>query len=151
MSCTAMCTSKAPTISILESSPDQEVPWQRKKLCADRGRYWPTATLKAFAEYSCASGQIFTGQPVRTAYDQHIMSRHKRQVARPKEAIKPSKPDVRTLEQLASAREAGRAVTGQRDARQHHSTPSAHRRENWFCSFGDRKRVRLPRTPISKV
>ena len=24
-------------------------------------------------------------------------------------------------------------------------------RENWFCSFRDRKRVRLPRTPISKV
>ena len=40
-----------------------------------------------------------------------LLKRHKRQVARAKERVKVSEPDVRTPEQLVSAREASRAVS----------------------------------------
>ena len=40
-----------------------------------------------------------------------LLKRHKRQVARAKERVKVSEPDVRTPEQLAAAREASRAVS----------------------------------------
>ena len=57
--------------------------------------------------------------------NKRLMKRHKRQVARAKEAVKLSEPDVRTPEQLAVAREASRAVTARRtDARLPYSTPS---------------------------
>jgi len=58
--------------------------------------------------------------------NKRLLKRHKRQVARAKEAVKLSEPDVRTPVQLATAREASRAVTGPRNAaRPHYSTPSA--------------------------
>ena len=40
-----------------------------------------------------------------------LIKRHKRQVARAKQRVKLSEPDVRTSEQLAAAREASRAVS----------------------------------------
>jgi len=40
-----------------------------------------------------------------------LIKRHKRQVARAKQRVKLSEPDVRTPEQLAAAREASRAVS----------------------------------------
>ena len=40
-----------------------------------------------------------------------LLKRHKRQVARAKERVKVSEPDVQTPEQLAAAREASRAVS----------------------------------------
>jgi hypothetical protein len=40
--------------------------------------------------------------------DKRLAKRHKRQVARAKENIKLSEPDVRTPEQIAAAREASR-------------------------------------------
>ena len=40
-----------------------------------------------------------------------LLKRHKRQVARAKERVKVSEPDVRTPEQLAAAREASSAVS----------------------------------------
>ena len=40
-----------------------------------------------------------------------LLKRHKRQVARAKERVKVSEPDVRTPEQLAVAREASSAVS----------------------------------------
>ena len=46
--------------------------------------------------------------------NKRLMKRHKRQVARAREAVKVSEPDVRTPEQLAAAREASRAVTARR-------------------------------------
>ena len=44
-----------------------------------------------------------------------LLKRHKRQVARAKERVKVSEPDVRTPEQLAAAREASRAVSRRRN------------------------------------
>ena len=53
-----------------------------------------------------------------------IAKRHMRQVARAKERVKLSEPDVRTPEQLAAAREASRAVPGLRRApHAYYSTP----------------------------
>ena len=40
--------------------------------------------------------------------DKRLAKRHKRQVARAKENVKTSEPDVRTHEQIAAAREASR-------------------------------------------
>jgi hypothetical protein len=42
--------------------------------------------------------------------NKRVEKRHKRQVARAKERLKLSAPDVRTPEQVAAAREASRAV-----------------------------------------
>lgn len=42
--------------------------------------------------------------------NRRLEKRHKRQVARAKERVKLSEPDVRTPEQLKAAREASRAV-----------------------------------------
>jgi hypothetical protein len=43
--------------------------------------------------------------------NRRLEKRHKRQVARAKERVRVSEPDVRTPEQLAAAREASRAVS----------------------------------------
>jgi hypothetical protein len=43
--------------------------------------------------------------------NKRLAKRHKRQVARAKQRVKLSEPDVRTPEQLAAAREASRAVS----------------------------------------
>ena len=61
--------------------------------------------------------------------DKRLLKRHKCQVARAKEAGKLSEPDVRTPEQVATAREASRAVTGPRKAPrpQYSTTPSPNR------------------------
>jgi hypothetical protein len=60
--------------------------------------------------------------------NKRLLKRHKRQVARAKERVKLSAPDLRTPEQLAAAREASRAVAGRRtDPRPHYSTPSSKR------------------------
>ena len=44
--------------------------------------------------------------------DKRLAKRHKRQVARAKEHVKLSEPDVRTPEQIKAAREASRAAQG---------------------------------------
>ncbi len=44
--------------------------------------------------------------------DKRLAKRHKRQVARAKEHIKVSEPDVRTPEQIKAAREASRPAGG---------------------------------------
>jgi hypothetical protein len=60
--------------------------------------------------------------------NQRLMKRHEHQVARAKERVNLSEPDVRTPEQLAAAREASRAVASLRtDSRAHYSTPPPHR------------------------
>jgi hypothetical protein len=60
--------------------------------------------------------------------NKRLLKRHKRQVARAKERVKLSEPDVRTPEQLAAAREASRAVVSRRtDRRAPYSTPPPHR------------------------
>jgi len=57
--------------------------------------------------------------------NKRLLKRHKRQVARAKEGVKPPEPDVRTPEQRAAAREASRAMTARRtDDRPPYSTPS---------------------------
>jgi len=43
--------------------------------------------------------------------NKHLAKRHQRQVARAKDRVKLSEPDVRTPEQLAAAREVSRAVS----------------------------------------
>ena len=54
-----------------------------------------------------------------------LVKRHKRQVARARERVRLSQPDVRTPEQIAAAREASRGMTTQRnDHRAPYSTPS---------------------------
>jgi len=54
-----------------------------------------------------------------------LIKRHKRQVARAKQRVKLSEPDVRTPEQLAAAREASRAVSTVRNApRANYSRPT---------------------------
>ena len=60
--------------------------------------------------------------------NKRLLKRHQRQVARAKERIKLSEPDVRTPEELAAAREASRTVANRRtDPRPHYSTPSPNR------------------------
>jgi len=44
--------------------------------------------------------------------DKRLLKRHKRQVARAKEHVKISEPDLRTPEQIKAAKEAGRAPVG---------------------------------------
>ena len=44
--------------------------------------------------------------------DKRLAKRHKRQVARAKEKIKTSEPDLRTPEEIKAAREASRATIG---------------------------------------
>jgi hypothetical protein len=44
--------------------------------------------------------------------DKRLQKRHKRQVARAKENVKVSEPDLRTPEQIKAAREASRATQG---------------------------------------
>lgn len=48
--------------------------------------------------------------------DKRLQKRHKRQVARAKEHVKLSEPDVRTPEEIKAAREASRAATSRRNA-----------------------------------
>ena len=47
--------------------------------------------------------------------NKRLLKRHQRQVARAKERVKLSEPDVRTPEQVAAAREASRAIAGRRN------------------------------------
>ena len=57
-----------------------------------------------------------------------LLKRHKRQVARAKERVKVSEPDVRTPEQRAAAREASRAVSRLRnEPHANYFTPSINR------------------------
>jgi hypothetical protein len=57
--------------------------------------------------------------------NKRLAKRHKRQVARAKQRVKLSEPDVRTPEQLAVARETSRAVSRLRtDPHQNYFTPS---------------------------
>jgi hypothetical protein len=57
--------------------------------------------------------------------NKRLAKRHRRQVARAKERVKVSEPDVRTPEQLAAAREASRAVSSVRnDPHAKYFTPS---------------------------
>ncbi len=44
--------------------------------------------------------------------DKRLAKRHKRQVARERERVKLSEPDLRTPEQIKAAREASRATRG---------------------------------------
>ena len=44
--------------------------------------------------------------------DKRLAKRHKRQVARAKERVKTSEPDLRTPEEIQAAREASRAAIG---------------------------------------
>jgi hypothetical protein len=46
--------------------------------------------------------------------NKRLLKRHKRQVARAKEHVKLSEPDLRTPEQITAAREAGRSSGGSR-------------------------------------
>ena len=60
--------------------------------------------------------------------NKRLLKRHKRQVARAKERVRLSEPDLRTPGQLAAAREASRAVASRRtDRLPHYSTPSPSR------------------------
>ena len=60
--------------------------------------------------------------------NKRLLKRHKRQVARAKEHVKLSEPDLRTPEQLSAAREQSRSVAGrQTDARPFYSTPAVKR------------------------
>jgi hypothetical protein len=57
--------------------------------------------------------------------DKRLQKRHKRQVARAKEKVKLSEPDLRTPEQVTAAREAGRTASGRRtDSNANFPTPS---------------------------
>ena len=57
--------------------------------------------------------------------NKRLVKRHKRQVARAKQRVKLSEPDVRTPEQLAVARETSRAVSRLRtDPHQNYFPPS---------------------------
>ena len=51
--------------------------------------------------------------------NKRLLKRHKRQVARARERVKLSQPDLRTPEQLAAAREASRAVASRRTTPAH--------------------------------
>ena len=57
--------------------------------------------------------------------NKRLAKRHKRQVARAKERVKVSEPDVRTPDELAAARERSRAVSSVRnDPHANYFTPS---------------------------
>ena len=59
--------------------------------------------------------------------NKRLEKRHKRQVARAREKVKLSEPDVRTPDQIKAAREASRAVVGHSSAplAPYVTTPSA--------------------------
>jgi len=58
--------------------------------------------------------------------NKRLEKRHKRQVARARERVKLSEPDVRTPEQITAAREASRAVgIVRKDPHANYATPSA--------------------------
>ena len=58
--------------------------------------------------------------------DKRLLKRHKRQVARAKENVKVSEPDVRTPEEIKAAREASRPTGGRAsDAGGFSATPSS--------------------------
>jgi len=60
--------------------------------------------------------------------NKRLLKRHKRAVARAKERVKLSEPDLRTSEQLLAAREESRSVAGrQTDVRPFYSTASVKR------------------------
>ncbi len=55
--------------------------------------------------------------------NKRLAKKHARQVARAKERVRHSEPDVRTPEQVTAAREASRAASGwPSDPRAHYST-----------------------------
>lgn len=57
--------------------------------------------------------------------NKRLLKRHKRQVARARERVRLSEPDVRTPEQIAAAREASRALAARRkDLRAPYAAPS---------------------------
>lgn len=59
--------------------------------------------------------------------NKRLLKRHKRQVARAKDKIRLSEPDVRTPEQVRAAREASRAASDRgTGAHPHYSTSPAH-------------------------
>jgi hypothetical protein len=61
--------------------------------------------------------------------DKRLLKRHKRQVARAKEHVKLSEPDMRTPEQIKAAREAARTATGRgTGSSAHYSSPSVQNR-----------------------
>ena len=67
--------------------------------------------------------------------NKRLVKRHKRQVARAKDLVRLSEPDLRTLEQLAAAREASRSPAGRRfKPYPYYATPSANR----TCPGADR-------------
>jgi hypothetical protein len=55
--------------------------------------------------------------------NKRLLKRHKREVARAKERVKLSEPDLRTPEQVRAAREASRPGGGQPNS-PHYATPS---------------------------
>jgi hypothetical protein len=58
--------------------------------------------------------------------DKRLVKRHKRQVARAKEHVKLSEPDVRTPEQIKAAREASRPpIGGAKGLNLHDSAPTS--------------------------
>ncbi len=59
--------------------------------------------------------------------DKRLAKRHKRQVARAKEHIKVSEPDVRTPEQIQAAREASRPSGGHGNLGGVHNAPASPR------------------------
>jgi len=70
--------------------------------CHAQGSVSRRAGLRDFhVVYSC-------GQGVVEVMDKRIEKRHKRQVARAKQKVRVSEPDVRTREQIEAAREASR-------------------------------------------
>jgi hypothetical protein len=61
-----------------------------------------------------------------TGMDKRLQKRHKRQVARARERVKVSEPDLRTPEERLAAREASRSVTALRkDPHANYATPPA--------------------------
>jgi hypothetical protein len=58
--------------------------------------------------------------------DKRLQKRHKRQVARARERVRVSEPDLRTPEEKLAAREASRSVTALRkDPHANYATPPA--------------------------
>jgi hypothetical protein len=56
--------------------------------------------------------------------DKRLEKRHKRQVARARQRVKVSEPDLRTPEQVTAAREVSRSVAARRDRlREPYATP----------------------------
>ena len=57
--------------------------------------------------------------------DKRLAKRHKRQVARAREHVKLSEPDLRTPEQIQAAREASRPSGGRGDAAKAGNAPAS--------------------------